>query len=314
MAAPSHLKSLQALEAAVRSGSLRGAAEELSITPAAVGQRIKALEDYLGVDLVMRGRRGLTPTPAAGAAIEHLHRAFRELQAAVDALDLQRADEIHIATISDFAELWLKPRLAGFRREHPNIRFCINGEGDTPLRLGVVDCEITFAPPREAADTEMLFRDFVVPVGSPENTRRLMRTRRRDRLEGFPLLHLDFYRDDPAVPGWPRWVAGKALRRTAPERGIRFQRIAPVVEAVLADAGLAICGLALVADLIEGQRLSLPFGVVSGTWSEHAFQARFRSHFAMRPQIRRFRGWLAAEAADTRSWLDVTVGSTGTPA
>jgi LysR family transcriptional regulator, glycine cleavage system transcriptional activator len=306
MAAPSHLKSLQALEAAGRCGSLIGAAKELSITPAAVGQRIKALEDYLGVDLVTRGRRGLTLTPAAAAAIEHLHRAFRELEAAVDALDLQRADDIHVAAVSDFAELWLKPRLPAFRREHPNLRFCINGEGDAPLRLGV-DCEITFGPARTDADTDSLFRDFVVPVGSPENTQRVMRAAEQDRLEGFPLLHLDFYRDDPAVPGWPRWVTANGLRRTAPERGIRFHRIAAVAEAVLADAGFALCGLALVADLIEDLRLSLPFGASTGVWSDHVFQARYRS-YAMRPQIRRFRAWLAEEAAATRFWLDGVVG------
>ncbi|MEJ0006703.1 MAG: LysR family transcriptional regulator [Steroidobacteraceae bacterium] len=45
-----HLKSLQALQLALRCGSLKGAAELLAITPAAVGQRVKALEDYLGTN------------------------------------------------------------------------------------------------------------------------------------------------------------------------------------------------------------------------------------------------------------------------
>jgi LysR family glycine cleavage system transcriptional activator len=49
MALVTHLRSLQALEMAVRKGSLNAAAGELGITPAAVGQRIKMLEDYLGL-------------------------------------------------------------------------------------------------------------------------------------------------------------------------------------------------------------------------------------------------------------------------
>jgi hypothetical protein len=49
MGPPSHLKSLQALELAVRTGSFAAAADILAITPAAVGQRVKALEDYLGM-------------------------------------------------------------------------------------------------------------------------------------------------------------------------------------------------------------------------------------------------------------------------
>ena len=57
MVAPSHLKSLQALELSVRHASFTLAADELGITPAAVGQRVKVLEDYLGIELLVRGRR-----------------------------------------------------------------------------------------------------------------------------------------------------------------------------------------------------------------------------------------------------------------
>jgi LysR family transcriptional regulator, glycine cleavage system transcriptional activator len=307
MVAPTHLKALQALEAAIRKGSLRSAAEELCVTPAAVGQRIKSLEDYLGIDLLMRSRSGLVATPALSAALKHLYRAFRDLEAVADALDLQRGHEIHIACVSDCADLWLKPRLQDFRSAHPNVLFCVNGEGETPLRLGPMDCEITFGPP--ADDVERLFRDFVIPISSPENTRRISSARRRDRLEGFPLLHLDFYRNDPTVPNWRRWAAINQLRRTAPERGIRFQRIAPVLDAVLADAGLPICGLALAADHVDDGRLSLPFPIATGVWTEHVFQARFRGDALLRPQVRRFREWLAEQAGRTREWLEGKVGA-----
>ena len=68
MTAVSHLKSFQALELALRTGSLKAAADALAITPAAVGQRIKALEDYLGIDLVVRARSGLCPTATLSLA------------------------------------------------------------------------------------------------------------------------------------------------------------------------------------------------------------------------------------------------------
>lgn len=304
MVAPSHLKSFQALEAALRAGSLKGAADLLAITPAAVGQRIKALEDYLGMDLVMRGRSGLASTPALTAAMGHLCTAFRELEAAAEVLDLQRGHEIHIAAVSDFADLWLKPRLGRFRSAHANTLFCINGEGEAPLRLGAVDCEIRFGMPGEGTGNEVLFRDFLVPISSAENARRISKLPPKERLEGFPLLHLDFYRNDPAAPNWTQWTRSNRLRRTAPERGMRFQRIAPVVEAVRADAGLAISGLALVSELIEDGRLTLPFKASRGVWSSHAFHARFRGDALLRPQVRRFRAWLAAEAGATRRWLD----------
>lgn len=309
MATPSHLRSFQALEAAIRAGSLKGAAAELSITPAAVGQRIKTLEDYLGVDLLMRGRSGLSPTAACSAALENLQRGFRELEAAAEALELQRGQEIHVAALSDFAELWLKPRLAQYRAVHPNTLFCINGEGDVPLRVGPGDCEVFFGPMIDDPHSDVLFRDFVAPVSSPENTRRVSRSRKRYSLEGFPLLHLDFYRNDPAVPSWAGWTSMHGRRRTAPERGIRFERIAPVLDAVMADAGLAICGLALVTALVEQGRLSLPFGADVGVWTEHAFQARYRRAALLRPQVRRFRAWLAEEASTTRARLAALAGA-----
>jgi LysR family glycine cleavage system transcriptional activator len=301
MAALTHLKSLQALELALRTRSLKATADLLAITPAAVGQRIKALEDYLGVELVVRGRSGLKPAGPLEAALPHLATAFRALEAAAAELDLQRAHEIHIAAAPDFADLWLAPRLAGFKAAHPNILFCVNGAGEAPLRLGPADCEITFGPLRE--DGELLFHDFVLPVISPLNATRIAPQLAARQLEGFPLLHLDFYKDDPATPDWPRFVAAAGLARAAPERGIRFQRIVRVLDAVRADAGVALCGLALVSQEIDDGRLTAPLPPSAGRWTRHAFQVRFRAGRLARPQAQRFRDWLLAEAEETMRWL-----------
>ena len=299
----SHLKSLQALELALRLGSLQAAARALWITPAAAGQRIKALEDYLGVELVVRGRSGLRPTPELSGALEHLQIAFQELQTVAGMLNLQRGDEIHIAASSDFADFWLKPRLGGFTAKHPHIRFCVNGEGDVPLRIGAVDCEMTFGPQRPDASADVLFRDFVLPISSPENTRRISSVALHDRLEGFPLLHLDFYKEDPSTPNWGAWIKTQRLKRTEPNRGIRFQRIKPALEAVRANAGLTLCGLALLGPYVDDGTISLPFSASTGRWTEHAFQARFRPDAMLRPQVKGFREWLVSQAAVTQAWL-----------
>src|SRR5690606_24781284 len=128
----------------------------------------------------------------------------------------------------------------------------------------------------EAPHTDELFRDFVIPISSPENTRRVAQLPRKESLEGFPLLHVDFYKEDGGVPDWREWIVANGLRRTAPERGIRFQRIVPAVEAVRADAGFALCGLALLSDLVDEGALSLLFPISTGAWSDFAFTARFR--------------------------------------
>lgn len=310
---PSHLRSLQALELALRTGSLKGAASQLAITPAAVGQRVKVLEEYLGVDLVVRGRSGLQPTPELVGALPHLHAAFRELAQAADLLELQRGHRIRIAAVSDIVDLWLARRLPAFRATHPNIELEINGNSELPRRLSAADCEIFFGPvgsDRLPDDRrgELLFYDYVLPITSHENERRVAALGGSTRLEGFPLLHVDFYRDDPNAPKWPEWLASQGLTRTAPERGIHFQRIAPAMDAVMANAGFAMCGLALLREAIDAGRLSLPFPIQCGRRTSHAFQVRFRAETRQRPQLRRFRQWLLDEGSLTRRWLEPYAG------
>lgn len=308
MVAPTHLRSLQALELAVRRGSFVAAAEGLGITPAAVGQRVKALEDYLGVELLSRGRAGLRAAPGLESALPHLTRAFEALDTAARELELQRGHELHIAAASDFVELWLAPRLHRFRAEHPNVRFNINGEGDAPMRLGRVDCEISYGGPRPGVAADLLFRDFVAPVTSPVNLARTSRIAANARLEGFPLVHLDFYKDDPAGLSWPEWVARNGIDRTAPERGMRFRRITAALDAVAADAGVTLCGLALIGDRLERGQVGLPYPVGTGRWSEHGFRARFRTDIEGRRHVQRFRDWLLAESAATAAALALSVG------
>jgi LysR family glycine cleavage system transcriptional activator len=116
-------------------------------------------------------------------------------------------------------------------------------------------------------------------------------------------LHLDFYKEDPSAPNWASWIKTQRLKRTEPDRGIRFQRIKLALEAVRANAGLTICGLALLGPYIDDGTLSLPFPVSTGQWTHHAFQARFRPDALLRPQVKRFREWLMVHATVTRDWL-----------
>ena len=300
----SHLKSLQALELAMRTGSFKRAGELLGLTAAAVGQRVKTLEDFLGVELVVRGRAGIRPTPELRAALPHLERAFAELGAASRELDLQRGQELHIAAPMDFVELWLNPRLATFRQTHPNILFCINGEGDAPMRLARVDCRIEFGPARQDPRIDLLFPEYIVPISSPAIRDRTSRLPAQGRLEGFPLLHLDAYRDDPAVPTWPTWLSACGIARSAPDRGIRFRRIVPALNAVLADAGICLCGIALLDKELEASAIALPYPIGKGVLTSHAFLAHFPDSASRdRPHVQRFRNWLATQAAQTDRWL-----------
>ncbi|MFV2035862.1 MAG: LysR family transcriptional regulator, partial [Halocynthiibacter sp.] len=251
MPATTHLKSLQALEMALRQGSLKGAAKALAITPAAVGQRIRALEDYLGTDLLVRGRSGLQPTAELDRAVSDLKAAFAALDRVTQSLDFQRITEIHIVADSDWSELWLLPRLPRFRAENPNILFCINGAGDVPVRIGAPDCRIEYGPP---ASGEILFTDYLVPVATKDNLRRIADWDEHMPMEGMPLLHLQQQRDDPARPGWTDWFDQYGQRREGTDRGVHYRHARLALEAVRQDVGFLVCGLSLIQeDLAAGR-------------------------------------------------------------
>jgi LysR family transcriptional regulator, glycine cleavage system transcriptional activator len=80
---------------------------------------------------------------------------------------------------------------------------------------------------------------------------------------------------------------------------------------VLSDAGLMICGLALLADRLDDGDITLPFPVATGAWTEHVFQAHFRKDALARSQVSRFRAWLEDEALATTRVLERRAGSPG---
>lgn len=305
MAAATHLRALQALELAIRKGSLKDAAAELAITPAAIGQRIKALEDYLGFDLIVRGRSGIRPTRELEGALAHLGAGFRELDTVSRILDFQRVNEVHITADSDWAELWLQPRLPDFRQANPNTLFCINGVGDVPVRLGEADCEIWFGDARDG--DELLFHDYLLPVCSPNITRRVSAAPEESRLEGFPLLHLDCYTFDGGAIGWREWIAKHGHRSTGPGRGIRYKKLVQALEALYANAGLLVCGLALVTPQVNAGELTLPFPVEKGQQSANAYRVSFREDALRRSATAKFREWLLQQADVTRTHLQSVI-------
>ena len=309
MASTTHLRALQALELALRKGSLKAAAEELAITPAALGQRIKSLEDYLGLDLLVRGRSGIRPTRELETAMAHLTAGFRELQTVSEILDFQRVHEIHIAADSDWADLWLKPRLRQFRNDNPNTLFCINGVGDVPVRLGQADCEVWFGEVDDKPGEVLLFHDYLLPVSSPENNERISNISTDDPLEGFPLLHLDCYTRSTGAIGWPEWIKMHGYRKTASGRGIRYKQVIQALEAVYSNAGLIICGIGLVQEQLDSGDLSLPFPISEGKWSEYAYHIRFRENALRRSQTIKFRDWLLSEAGKTEQHLQKLVSN-----
>ncbi len=120
------LNGLRVLDAAARHLSFTRAADELAVTPAAVGQQIRALEDTLGVVLFRRTTRGLELTPEAEAGLGALRHGFLEFEEAVRAMQAgQSSKSLTIAAPRDLTDKWLMPRLAAVARADGELRFVL---------------------------------------------------------------------------------------------------------------------------------------------------------------------------------------------
>jgi len=118
------LNALRVFDAAARHLSFTRAADELAVTPAAVGQQIRALEDVLGVVLFRRTSKGLELTDEAVAGLDPLREGFLRFEEAVQAMQAgQSSHSYAIAAPHEFWATWLAPRLAAFRAENPEIRY-----------------------------------------------------------------------------------------------------------------------------------------------------------------------------------------------
>lgn len=289
------LKSLQALELAVREGSLKGAAERLGITAAAVGQRIRALEEYLGSDLLARGRSGLIATPELQPALADLRAAFAALERVSDALDLQREAEIHVVADTDWADLWLLPRIAGFRVDSPHVRFCVNGVGDVPMRFGAPDVRV-----ERGRQGTPLYHERLVPIGSADILRRMRAEPQEDRFADLGLIHLETPGAVP-LPGWREWLAAFGGRSQGIERGPRFHRAEAALAAARASSGPLLCGLSLALSEIETGALLLLGPASDALIAADPYRLWVRPGAERRPQQRRFVEWLSAQALDTEA-------------
>jgi LysR family glycine cleavage system transcriptional activator len=188
------LEFLVAFEAAARLASFTAAAEELSLTQAAVSRQIRLLEQNLGRSLFTRAHRAVRLTPEGR---EFQHTVSLALSHVANAATGLRAPEANarltVATDQSVAALWLLPRLASFQDAHGEIDLrLISSDMEADCLAEEVDVAIVHGdgswPGYEAA---LLLDEEVFPVCSPAYLARHGAIARPDDLLGRVLIDLD---------------------------------------------------------------------------------------------------------------------------
>jgi LysR family transcriptional regulator, glycine cleavage system transcriptional activator len=164
------LNGLRVLDAAARHLSFTRAADELAVTPAAVGQQIRALEDMLGVVLFRRTPKGLELTPEAENGLDALRAGFLQFEEAARAMQAgQSSKSLTIAAPRDFTAKWLAPRLAAYGRADPELRFVlIAADESLDFTEANLDLAVRYGSDAGGHEGVRLAEGAMVTVAAPE--------------------------------------------------------------------------------------------------------------------------------------------------
>lgn len=279
------LLSLHAFESVARHGSVTLAARSLNVTPGAVSQQVRQLEQALQTELFVRHHRRLSLTDAGRVLAARMTESFAAIEAALTEITGDPASKrLRLRVTPTFAIRWLVPHLTGFYKQHPDFEIEVGtyalqddvaiGEADFIVRHGRGDWTDAMSDP--------IFDDALTPVCSPALARQL----RAPRDLGAQVLLHSMMRGD----AWTLWLQSQGLAGLRPRRGIKLANAAVTYQAAIDGQGVALGQLGyLQQDLADG-RLVQPFKAVLRTGE--GYWLSFAPHRARHPSLRLFRDWI----------------------
>lgn len=298
---PIYLNALRAFEASARHQSFSAAAEELHVTPAAVGQLVRTLEEWLGKPLFLRNSSGkirLIPTKVAEQALPDIRAGLDQLALGLKRLQQNPARKVLTVTTSPaFAVKWLLPRIDRFHTAWP----------DTDLRLDTSLKAVDFITHRidigvryglgywSGLVTEKLMEEEVYPVCSPK----LLGQRKIEQpieICHETLIH-DLSMDSHAdFPSWEAWLLKTGIHNVSVKRELKINNSAAVLQAAVEGHGIALARSIMAQDDLATGRLVRLFPEIRYL-SQLAYYVVYRAECMDNPELIAFRDWLMQEAA-----------------
>lgn len=243
MVSPSwDLGSLGVFEAVGRLENLTLAARELGMTQPAVSYQIKRMEDRLGVALFARRARGVEILPEGRILYEAVQAGLEGIDNAVQQIRRrQRSPGLRISTDYGFATFWLMPRVARFRSKYPELDVRITASSMLqPLDQREADMAVLFGARGDfPKDASIFLNEAVTPVCSPGLLGRRGPFPGGKGLGSAPLLHLDTLQGDRWYT-WPTWLDAIGQDIADGNRGLVFNTYNLVIEAAIAEQGVAL--------------------------------------------------------------------------
>jgi len=284
------LNALRVFEAVATRLSFAEAAEALGVTPAAVSQQIKSLEDFLQVPLLRRGGRTVELTPEGAKLLPGIRQGLDVLLVSLRQLRQSRASgNLQVSTLASLLQKWVMPRLQRLHEAHPGIQVDWHTSRD-PVDFSRSDfhAALRFGPGGYAGlFSERLMDEWWVVVCAPAVLERYGALDGHENLDGLPLLH---GKDEP----WSHWMPA-ATRGAWTANPATIDDSVSVMLAAAEGLGFAMARWSLAAQDIERGSLVLASRhVVPSRWS---YWFVCPEAYAEMPKVQDLRRWLVAEAA-----------------
>ena len=123
------LKQIESFAAVATRGSLTAAAQAEGVAPAVIGRRLDALEERLGVKLLVRTTRRITLTHEGSAFLEDCQRLLADLanaEASVSAGGVKASGHLRITAPAGFGRRHVAPLVPRFLAEHRDVSISLN--------------------------------------------------------------------------------------------------------------------------------------------------------------------------------------------
>jgi len=287
---------LVAFESAARHQSFTKAADELALTQSAVCRQIAGLEEFLGIELFRRSRRGVKLTEAG---LAYSRKVAAQLDAVerdtLAAMGRQGAVAIELAVVPTFATQWLVPRLKAFQQLHPEVTVHLTNRTRPFLFADTsFDAAIYFGDGEwSGTEAHYLMPEEPLPVCSPELLGE------RTQFAAAELASLPLLQQSTRPYAWRQWFAAQGLNVPRDMSGPRYELFSMLAQAAMHGMGVALIPPFLIQRELDAGLL-VPAHPAALLSSDRAYRLMIPERKVESAALRAFRDWLLQAAREYR--------------
>jgi LysR family transcriptional regulator, glycine cleavage system transcriptional activator len=287
------ISAIRVFEAAARTGSFRGAANELHLTPSAVSHAIRKLEGTMSTALFRRSGRSVRLTPAGENLMRHAGAAFDNLRRGIEEVAGRGPQLLRVHCAPSFAAQWLAPRLGRFIAAEPKLEVRLAASTEyARFSNDDFDLDIVYGQPRgESIEILSLGEETITPLCTPQIAKRIRKPK--------DLFNQVLIRSEVKQVQWDQWFAANGLEVPA-IHGMRFDRSFLAIAMASSGLGVTLESTRLAEREIATRKLVAPL-------AGHSNDIRYVGHHLVFPRASRqrravkvFTDWIMSELSRSK--------------